>query len=168
MWLDRLSSHSTPSASPPSAARRPVHLAPTSAPQRPGFSPRASSLSLVSNDSTTSLLSSSRKPNGSALKQSVTIVDAPDPLVVLKSLLTTEKTDSELSASTKPVVKDVKPEADLLDSQWEVDFDGRSLQDLASAGKAASDDVHLYRTQTVEECMYYPWKMCCILLMLKC
>ena len=94
MWLDRLSGHSTPSATPPASRpyspappRRPSHLAPSSAAQRPGFSPRSSSLSLVSNDSTTSLLASSKRVNGSALKQSVTTGDAPDPTKVLRRLI---------------------------------------------------------------------------------
>ncbi|KUJ07369.1 uncharacterized protein LY89DRAFT_691822 [Mollisia scopiformis] len=70
--------------------------------QRPGFTPRLSSFSINANDSTTSLLSSSRKPNGSGLKQSVTASEDPDPLEVIEKLLNLphngrENTDGESS-----------------------------------------------------------------------
>jgi vacuolar protein sorting-associated protein 52 len=162
MWLDRLSGHSTPgvtpSASPPPpanrsyspAARRPSHLAPTSAPHRPSFSPRSSSLSLNSNDSTTSLLASSRRPNGSSLKQSVTVADAPDPLKVLERLLGSEAnrvpSKSEFGADgTKCSTEGA--------SEGELDFEGLSLRALASDEGSSSKEAHSYTTQTIDECM---------------
>lgn len=155
MWLDRLSSQSTPSGSvPPSAnrayspaSRRPSHLAPTSAPQRSGFSPRSSSLSLVSNDLTTSLLASSRKPNGSGLRQSSTAPDLPDPLEVLEKLLGNEARGlADSSKATTNGTTNTPSESDL-----ELDFGGLSLQELV-AGNEPEDET-AYNAQTIEECM---------------
>lgn len=163
MWLDRLSGHSTPaatpSASPPPpakrsyspASRRPSNLAPSSAAHRPSFTPRSSSLSLVSNDSTTSLLSSSRRPNGSGLKQSITAVDAPDPLEVLGKLLGSEGTDKALLQSTNG---DVTPDyAADFDNEAELDFEGLSLQEIVEKEATNPKGEHVNTTQTIEECM---------------
>ena len=160
MWLDRLSSHSTPSGSPPPPAnrsyspapRRPSHLAPTTAPQRPGFSPRSSSLSLVSNDSTTSLLASSRKPNGSGLRQSSTVPDVAEPLEVLEKLLGPEM--KGLADPTEAIANGIVDEIDL-----ELDFGGLSLHELVAEKLPKPETV--YNTQTAEECMsnpiYFSW-----------
>lgn len=162
MWLDRLSGHSTPaatpSASPPPPAhrsyspapRRPSNLAPSSAAQRPAFNPRSSSLSLISNDSTTSLLSSSRRPNGSGLKQSVTAVVAPDPLEVLERLLGSEGKEKRYSKATNGVSG--KNTVDY-DFEAELDFDGLSLRQLVE-GKLSATQGDIYPTQTVEECTF--------------
>ena len=141
MWLDRLSSHSTPSGSPPPpanrsygpAGRRPSHLGPASNPQRGGFSPRSSSLSLVSNDSTTSLLAPARKLNGSGLRQSSTVAEVKDPLEFLQNLL---------GADEKTLAGN--------ETHLELDFGGFTLRefvgDCLPLGKTA------YDTQTIEEC----------------
>ncbi|CAG8973831.1 hypothetical protein HYALB_00005576 [Hymenoscyphus albidus] len=126
MWLDRLSGHSTPASTgtpPPGSAnrsyspapRRQSNLGPPSSLQRPGFNTRSSSLSLLSNDSTTSLLSS-RWPNGSNLKRTATIVDVPDPLKVLGNIVGSEDTKGEE-----------------IDEDWELelDFDGLGLHEIA-------------------------------------
>jgi hypothetical protein len=156
MWLDRLSSHSTPSGSPPppanrpysnSLSRRPSHLAPTSATQRPGYSPRSSSLSLVSNDSTISLLASSKKPNGSGLRQSSTVPDVADPLKVLEKLLGSEKeghTDRNAAG---------RAEADADEDDLELDFGGLSLHELAFDESLDVKEEIPYKAQTIEECM---------------
>ncbi|KAI9736037.1 MAG: hypothetical protein M1818_006213 [Claussenomyces sp. TS43310] len=151
MWLDRLSGHSTPNPSPPpsgpyrslpSASRRPSHLAPQAAAKGPRFSPRSSSLSLVSNDSTTSLLGNgARKVNGSGLRQSATTANYPEPLEVLEKLLGAEpKVDS----------KNQKGRAESDDGE-ELDFGGLSLQEWAGSELAVSDAAHVYRAQTIEE-----------------
>ncbi|RDW91073.1 Vps52-domain-containing protein [Coleophoma crateriformis] len=149
-WTDRLSGHSTPSGSPPpplnraqlAQIRRTGHLAPASAVQRPGFSPRSSSLSLASNDSSTSLLSSARRANGSALKTSTTIPDAPEPLSVLQKLLGTEESSAAITAT----------EAD----EWfqaasELDFGGLSLQELLAEDTSSDAESDVNTVQTIEE-----------------
>ena len=149
MWLDRL--HSAPSASSPppatrsSAPRRPSHLAPSSAPQRPGFNPRSSSLSLASNESTTSLLASSRRPNGSGLKQSNL---GPEPLDVLENLLGPE--GKTLKDSSRAV--NGPDPADQFD--FELDFEGLSLRQLATQGTSDPKLESVQNTQSIEECMY--------------
>lgn len=153
MWLDRLSSHSTPSGSPPPAnrsyspaVRRPSHLAPTSTPQRPGFSPRSSSLSLVSNDSTTSLLASAKKPNGSALRQPSTVPDVTDPLEVLEKILGPEGKGVVVPANNTS-------NGDAGDENDEVlDFGGLNLHEFV-ASEELPKGVTVYNAQTIEECM---------------
>ncbi|KAL3428381.1 vps52 sac2 family protein [Phlyctema vagabunda] len=150
MWLDRLSGQSTPSASPPPhsrsyspAGRRPSHLAPTTAAQRPGFTPRSSSLSLVSNDSTTSLLASSRKTNGSTLKQSTTIADPPNPLEVLEKLLGSEHV-GEVTRKDNGVGRNFDVEAEL-------DFGGLSLYELLAESAPSRREADVYNDQSIEE-----------------
>jgi hypothetical protein len=158
MWLDRLSSNSTPSGSPPPpinrsfspASRRPSHLGQTSAPQRPGFNPRSSSLSLISNDSTTSLLSSSKRNNGSTLKQSITVPTATDPLVVLGKLLGSKKSGQDASESSA-----VSGFASTFEeTDFDLDFGGLNLQQLVLEGTSDDDEKTLYNSQTADECMY--------------
>ncbi|KAK0629774.1 hypothetical protein B0T17DRAFT_606919 [Bombardia bombarda] len=92
MWLDRLAGQhpgnhniaSSPQSnsrpiSPHPLPRRTSSRGPYLTSQRPGSTPRGSNLSLVSNDSSFSLLASSKRANGSSLKQSATVDDAPDP-----------------------------------------------------------------------------------------
>ncbi len=161
MWLDRLSGHSTPAATPSGsppppanrayspAPRRPNHLGPASAAQRPGFNPRSSSLSINSNDSTTSLLSSSRKPNGSGLKQSVTITDAPDPLEVIEKLLGPEGSATPETSRSKSALNGTSVAE--VDDEEELDFEGLSLRELASRNPPPEEDIE-YTVQTTEEC----------------
>jgi vacuolar protein sorting-associated protein 52 len=154
MWLDRLSGHSTPSNAPPPPhnrsysplPRRSSHLAPPAASKRPGFSPQSSTLSLVSNDSTTSLLGSSKKTNGSGLKQSTVINDYPEPLEVLQKLLRAESKGLDI----KDVPRNSTGDLNLEDG---VDFSGLSLQELAKSQQSESDDIHSHVPQTLEECM---------------
>lgn len=165
MWLDRLSSHSTPSGSPPPsnrsyspAQRRPSHLAPASAAQRPGFNPRSSSLSLVSNDSATSLLASSKRPNGSGLKQTSTVPDVADPLQVLEKILGPEGKGSESSAHARSNGNAVD------DDDLELDFGGLSLRDFL-VSEELPETESVYSTQTIEECMDTFSNLCDIALM---
>jgi hypothetical protein len=102
-------------------------------------------LSLASNDSSSSLLGASRRTNGSALKQSTTVDDAPDPEAVLARILgtlpDTARTPEEDRA--RRITED--------DLDLDFDFGGLSLRQLAAedAGRAAADT---YKPQTVEDC----------------
>lgn len=153
MWLDRLSGHSTPSATPPASRpyspaplRRPSHLAPSSAAQRPGFSPRSSSLSLVSNDSTTSLLASSKRVNGSALKQSVTPGDAPDPAKVLRRLIGADIGKADIKEGVIVRIDD------LGDDDGELDLGGLSLKEIVALGESGAELSG--PSQSADECRF--------------
>ena len=156
MWLDRLSSNSTPSGSPPPSnrgltqppKRNANQLGTNAVPQRPGFNPRSSSLSLVSNDSTTSLLSSSHKRNGSAIRQPTAVTDAPDPLVVLGKLLDLKE---GLTHSSKP--REVTGVDGIIENELELDFGGLSLRELVLGKSFVDEKENTYKSQTVEECM---------------
>ncbi|MCJ1431627.1 hypothetical protein MMC27_000982 [Xylographa pallens] len=137
MWLDRLSNQPTPSGSPPvgqnrsysPAPRRSMHLAPGSL-ARPGYSPRSSSLSLVSRSSTsnTSLPGGTRISNGSTLKQQITPPEfVEDPSAILGKILGLSSNADESindNAGTGAVL--AKP----LGFEKEIAFNGLSLQDF--------------------------------------
>lgn len=159
MWLDRLSGHSTPgttpSASPPppnrsyTAPRRTgSHLGPPQS-SRPTFNPRSSSLSIHSNDSSTSLLASSRRPNGSGLKQSITVEESTNPLRVLKELLGVEN-----QAQSDTLKKDGVNGESAADDDFasELDFEGLSLRDFVDR---KAPEEHVDTAQTIEECMLF-------------
>ena len=149
MWLDRLGqtgastpqSNSSRAASPlpkrSSGARGPYVTS-----QRAG---RGSSLSLVSNDSSSSLLTSSRRPNGSALKQSTTAGDnGAEALLLLDRILGPLPGDG---------TQDERQDALITEEDLGLDFDfgGLSLRELAD------DDAFVlgkpvHRSQTVQEC----------------
>lgn len=155
MWLDRFAGQHPGSApSPPisqSRSRSPLPRRTSSSrgpyltsQQRPGISPRASSLSLVSNDSSASLLGVSKRPNGSALRQSTLVEDAPDPEEVLARILgPLPNTPPSEDDRTRMITED--------DLGLDFDFGGLSLRELAAteAGPPAAD---IYRPQTVEDC----------------
>jgi len=153
MWLDRLSGHSSPAnPSPPHSRsfsplpRRPNHLGPHSASQRPAFTPRSSSLSLVSNDSTASLLGAARRANGSGLKHSATHRDHPQPVEVLEKLLGIEIREGENAVQNGE-------EFEEFEIKDELDFKGLTLFELAKFENTDNDDVHVYKSQGVDECM---------------
>jgi hypothetical protein len=159
MWLDRLSGNPTPSGSPPQSNSRSFSpnprssssLAPPYRAQRPGFSPRVSSLSLVSNESSTSLLGGSRKPNGSGLKQSSIPADDREPLDVLERILGSEIKEETHSQHVEGRV--LGNDVDARD--WEeLDFGGLSLRQLAGQETSRKDVPDAYRPQTVDECRY--------------
>lgn len=147
MWLDRLSGHSASAGpSPPisrsysPAPRRASNLTPVSANQRPSFNPRSSSLSLVSNDSTTSLLTS-RRNNGPALKQSA-VADPPDLATALNKVLGGY---GRTAYDSQQSLVDQR-EALALDGQ-NFDFGGLTLRQLA---REAPGEIHVH-SQTVDE-----------------
>ncbi|KAJ9131155.1 Vps52-domain-containing protein [Pleurostoma richardsiae] len=147
MWLDRLAHTGT--STPPSGSR-PISPLPrrTSSKNIPYVtsqrSARASSVSLVSSDSTTSLLASARRLNGSALKQSTTADDGKESLRVLEKLLGTSSQASAQQDGKGP--NSVKPE----DLNLDFIFDGRSLREVANeAADQASSRIH--KPQTAQE-----------------
>jgi vacuolar protein sorting-associated protein 52 len=151
MWLDRLGqtgnsspqSNNSRAASPlprrTSSARGPYVTSQRSA-------TRGSSISLLSNDSSTSLLASARRPNGSSLKQSMTAGDGgKETLEVLGTLLGSPRPPSTLG-QRNPISED--------DLSLAFDFSGLSLKELAKAEpKLAAYGAQ--RSQTVEECTSY-------------
>ncbi|PKS08859.1 hypothetical protein jhhlp_003470 [Lomentospora prolificans] len=105
MWLDRLTqagsgpSSQTPRSYSPLPRRTSGSLNPYVTSQRAGQSPRASTISLVSDASTLSLLGSTKKANGSSAKPLTTSISRP-PEETLTKLLGTEITKSDFDNST--------------------------------------------------------------------
>ncbi|KZL72332.1 Vps52/Sac2 family protein [Colletotrichum tofieldiae] len=150
MWLDRLAAQSNPSPSSSQPGSRPYSPLPrrtSSSPyvtsQRPGLTPRGSQLSLISNDSSSSLLAS-RRVNGSGLKQSQTTYDGPDSIEILGQILDTNSIAGSIANSTTATITEKDLELDF-------GFDGLSLRELASSDKADKDETDSYRRQTAEE-----------------
>jgi len=114
--------------------------------QRPGFAPRGSSLSLVSNDSSSSLLASAKKANGSSLRQSAAVDDALDPEEVLDRILG-PLPSSSASSGAKPPGTTITEE----DLDFDFDFDGLSLREIVGRN-AAAEDTNQWKSQTVEDC----------------
>jgi hypothetical protein len=117
---------------------------------RPGHSPRGSSISLVSSDSSISLLASSKRANGSALKHSTTVNDnAPEPTELLEKIL---------GPTAKGTVKGEEEDRSITEDDLDIEFDfgGQSLRELAQVDNA-QDLGSFHRYQSVEECT------CCIL-----
>ncbi|KAL5602046.1 hypothetical protein FOBRF1_009579 [Fusarium oxysporum] len=151
MWLDRLAGGpaSSPGPSTPQPGGRvyPKRTSSTLSPyvtsQRPGISPRGSSLSLVSNDSTSSLLSSSRRPNGSNLRQASTIETGPDSLEVLETLLAGLSSDRD-QADKKTVINQD-------DINFDAVFGGLSLKGLATSEPPDTTTTSNRKPKTAEE-----------------
>ncbi|EHK20256.1 uncharacterized protein TRIVIDRAFT_68946 [Trichoderma virens Gv29-8] len=152
MWLDRLAASQASASGPstpqitsrhnsPLPRRTSSTLSPYITSQRQGPSPRGSSLSLISSDSTTSLLASSRKPNGSDARQQPG--QAPDSVGVLEKLLAA---DSEVVGKTQSRASLITQE----DLTLDVDFGGLSLKELA-AGSFDQDALGLRRPQSASE-----------------
>ncbi|RYO75484.1 hypothetical protein DL766_002571 [Monosporascus sp. MC13-8B] len=155
MWSGRLAVQSSTSPAPsqpgsrrsysPAPRRTGTGLGPYITSQRPGLSPRSSSLSIASNDSSaSSLLASSRRPNGSALKQSTTAYAGPDPVEVLNQLL---------GNGAEDYVSAENPSTSITDSDLELEFDfgGMSLRELALSEDPVTEGSYVHRSQTVEE-----------------
>lgn len=155
MWLDRRPgalSGSTSGASQPNS--RPISPLPprrTPSSRNPHLgpqiaaNPRGSSLSLVSNDSSSSLLSSRRVPT-STLKRSTAIDDAPDPEEILGRILGTSPegvVSQELES--RRITED--------DLDYDYDFGGLSLNELASDDYEQDSDASC-KSQTFEDCEY--------------
>ncbi|KAF4958840.1 hypothetical protein FSARC_10916 [Fusarium sarcochroum] len=152
MWLDRLAGGpaSSPGPSTPQPGGRPYPkrtsstLSPYVTSQRPGVSPRGSSLSLASNDSSSSLLSSSRRPNGSNLRQASTIETGPDSLEVLETLLSGFSNERDQSEKRKTAITQD-------DINFEADFGGLSLRELATSQPPDTSITSNRKPKTAEE-----------------
>ena len=163
MWgLDRLSSYSTPTGTPPprrdsySPAPRRGYPAPAQ-PVRPGLNPRSSSLTpLISpNASTASLPLSARMPNGGPRRRQTGGVppNVPDPVHVLESIMGGPPRNSPATNGEDSTRISEKPGV----VEEEIDFGDLSLHDFAAAKTAErqqSTSVHTYSAQSVEECMF--------------
>jgi hypothetical protein len=163
MWgLDRLSSYSTPSGTPPprhdsySPAPRRGYPAPGpgALPPRPGLIPRTSSLSLISpNASTTNFPSTARAPNGGPRRRPTGggLHNGPDPVQVLASIMGGMPRKPLVSSDEREHVFPRRPEVVV----EEIDFGGLSLQDFAAEAPREHKrvpSVHTYSAQSVEEC----------------
>lgn len=162
MWLDRLAGGpaSTSGSSTPQPGSRPYSplprrtsnaLSPYLTSQRPGHSPRSSSLSLVSNDSSASLLSTSLRPNGSGLRQSSTAPDVPDPLETLENLIGPRTSGQEDSEKRSGCIAEE-------DIHFNVDFGGLSLKELASRAQSPRPPSSR-RPQVLDECWSAPHRL---------
>ncbi|KAL2147841.1 hypothetical protein VTI28DRAFT_5613 [Corynascus sepedonium] len=153
MWLDRFAGpHPGSNPSPPNSQSRthsPLPRRTSSArgpyltSQRPGLSPRGSSLSLASSDSSSSLLSASKRTNGSALRQSTTVDTGPDPEEILVRILgPLPDTAAPEENVTRPITEE--------DIELDFDFGGFSLRELATddTSRLTADT---YKPQTVED-----------------
>jgi hypothetical protein len=158
MWgLDRLSSYSTPTGTPPrqdsySPAPRRGYPAPAQ-PLRPGLAPRSSSLTpLISpNASTTNLRGSSPMPNGGPRRRPTGGANVPDPVHVLESIMGgPPRNPGTANGGTGQQIQG-KPEA----VDEDIDLGGLSLQDFVAEStrpRRPSTSVHTYSAQSVEEC----------------
>ncbi|MCJ1479157.1 hypothetical protein MMC13_007841 [Lambiella insularis] len=164
MWLDRLSNQPTPSGSPSMAQsrsyspapRRANHLAP-GAQSRPNYSPRSSSLSVVSrsNTSTTSLQGVGKLTNGSTLKQEITASqDVDNPLDVLRRVIgSSVSKENPTHSATEADTSIEKPQSLVED----IAFNGMSLDDFVQfppegAQERTQSRAHSqFSAQSVEE-----------------
>ncbi|KZF23438.1 GARP complex subunit [Xylona heveae TC161] len=163
MWLDRLAGH-TASGSPgaqnnrsysPAAPRRTSHLAPRSSSARPGLSPRASTLSLISNTSTSSLPSAARLPNGSSLRNQVSQtapLDVPDPIHILQGIIGVEIPKKQDPADSTWKKRKVEKPVDIVENP---DFGNLSLEAFAEGAIVRQDvskhAVHKMNAQSIAE-----------------
>ncbi|WXC56311.1 hypothetical protein SNK03_002241 [Fusarium graminearum] len=151
MWLDRLAGGpaTSPGPSTPQSGGRPYPkrtsstLSPYITSQRPGVSPRGSSLSLASNESSSSLLSSARRPNGSGLRQASTIETGPDSLEVLETLLAGFSNNNAQTEKNPIINKD--------DLSLEANFGGLSLKELAASQPPDTTTPYKRKPKTTEE-----------------
>ncbi len=114
---------------------------------------RPSTLSLVSNESGSSLLAtaSGRKAvNGSSLKQSTTAAAAADPLEMLGRLLGVSQDEVKTTVLLlRPATAHSITEADL---DLDFEFDGHSLRALAESRDVPDREPASARPQTNKEC----------------
>ncbi|KAJ8125230.1 hypothetical protein O1611_g8410 [Lasiodiplodia mahajangana] len=170
MWLDRLAGQSPSPASsqPPSRTYSPAPARSSSglgpyvtSQQRPGITPRSSSLSLASADSSTSSqLASTRKATGSNLKQTTTAYAGPDPVDILATLLGGNSTSAPDISPTSITSDDLNDVFDfgalplyslaLSDGPQRTGLDNPKLQSAEEHehNKARFEDLH----QSIEAC----------------
>lgn len=162
MWLHSLSTQSTPVPSPPpkdQSPRRSNHLVPPRpSTVRSGLSGNTSTLSLVSESSSTAAGPQLQIANGSAVGSqldSTTSVGVQDPLDVLNSIV-------DVSACRKRSrdgrLKDEQSLQRPFKIVEDIDFGGLSLEQFAEKGDDSAEsrivDVHSYSEQSIEECTF--------------
>lgn len=162
MWLDRLAGQSPSPASsqPPSRTYSPAPARSSSglgpyvtSQQRPGLSPRSSSLSIASADSSaSSLLASSRRAAGSSLKQTTTAYAGPDPVDILATLLGESAPGS--TASAPSLSQDQVAPITSEDLNATFDFGQLSLRLLALSDEPRSTSIDNNAPQSAEERTY--------------
>jgi hypothetical protein len=103
----------------------------------------------VSNDSSSSLLAASKRANGSTLKRSTTVEDAPDPEAVLAGIL-----GPSPSGTASVDVRDRPITAEDLDLDF--DFGGLGLRELANSDAQQEGGGTPYRPQSIEACRLPP------------
>lgn len=157
MWVERRTSQSTPSQTPPQS--RPYSPAqrrsqgPGPLPPRPSLNPRDTSLSLLStpNVSVTHLPANARIPAGSSLRNEIrnpTPENVADPLYVLNNIL-------GKPLKSKSTNRDDQDEKTPIELVADIDFQGLSLEDFVKKGSIQEEkvpDVHSYTTRSIEEC----------------
>lgn len=175
MWLDRLGAHNNfqPSSNPNS---RPISPLPRRVSSRgspyitsQSRSGRGSEASLVSSSDTASsvsLLRGSGRPNGgqigsSSLKQTTTVDDGSESLSVLGRILGSEVATerAESSGAPSPVTQLEDPFSSTItqeDLEIEFDFGGVSLREFIAQSDDESPGAGVHRSQSVEECMWFP------------
>lgn len=176
MWLDRLGAHNNPqqSSNPNS---RPISPLPRRVSSQRGSpyvtsqsrSGRGSEVSLASSSDTgssVSLLRGSARPNGgqlgsSSLKQTTTVDDGSESFSVLGRILGSEVAAEQTHSSDaqSPVAPLEDPFSSTItdeDLDIEFDFGGASLREFIAQGDGRSPGAGVHRSQTVEECMWFP------------
>ena len=126
-------------------------------------------MSLVSSSdagSSVSLLRGSARPNGgqlgsSSLKQTTTVDDGSESLSMLGRILGSdvapERVDSSGAPSPIPELEDpFSSSITQEDLEIEFDFGGVSLRDFIAQSDDGGSGVGVHRSQTVEECMWFP------------
>jgi vacuolar protein sorting-associated protein 52 len=152
MWLDRRpgslpGSESSSRPISPLPRRTSSSRGPYLTSQRPGGA-RGSALSLVSNDSSSSLLTASKRANGSTLKHSTTVEDAPDPEAVLARILGPSPTvAAPADARGRPITEE--------DLNLDFDFGGLGLRELADCDAQQGGSGAPYRPQSTEDCRFF-------------
>ncbi|SPO05813.1 related to SAC2 protein [Cephalotrichum gorgonifer] len=153
MWLDRLASQSgppTPPSQPASRSYSPLPrrtsggLNPYVTSQRASQTPRGSSVSLVSSGSATSLLGTSRRPNGSALRYSRSYPEGPAPEEVLEKLLGVEIAEAGPDGRAPHSITEV-------DLELNFDLAGLSLGELVATEPSGPKPAGPRRPQTVRD-----------------
>ena len=165
MWgLDRFSAHTTPAASPPGrnspAPRRSLQT------QRPGLTPRTSSLTVLSNHSQSNLPSTARTSISSGLKNQIYSAppeDVEDPLAVFERLISSTLSNIKVPDETTGSSAQDAPKPRSEDFATDIDFGGRSLQECLEEEDSAitkGETTASYSSVSVEECM--SWSLCVV------
>ncbi|KAI1422292.1 Vps52-domain-containing protein [Xylaria sp. FL1777] len=158
MWLDRLAGSPSPAPSqPPSRSFSPATRRPSSglgpyltSQQRPGITPRSSSTSLASTDSSAStVIASSRRATGSNLKQTTTAYTGPDPVNILGALLAGSPLPDSTLASNHSLDRTTSITSADLNAVF--DFGELSLRLLALSDESQPTNVDSKRQQSTEE-----------------